>query len=474
MEALTKLRWASRKAADKRAVFAAGGYDIDAQLEEQFRAQEGGRCVTPQQIATEFAGWVDSPAPPCPAALPTLLELEHLCRRQQAAKAPGPDLILNELWRAFPAYAGQWFWQVCTQIALTGHEPFHFKMALICALYKKGPAALPQNYRSIALLNGMAKVWHSHLRTTVGQSVLKGYSPFQLGGRRGIPVGFAVSAYRCAAELSHAAGRSLAILFIDIQAAYYEASRRLVFQGDDLAAPDEGLCREHLAPLALELLRSGALEAIGMPVEERHLLQDWWSARTGDSSPPNISMLPLEDHGQGTASPMLFLEPCSLWPCGIFAASVLLKALLTTRSGRLLALMERSYSWDGPMILLSWLILTRRLLCNRTFPVLPPLPFPPCRPLSFVLTWAPAKQKLSWISVALMRNVFVESCWGEARRWPSLVTSRCVSLRNIDILVLYKHPTIPVVVTRNFAPVGRAVHGPTDAACSPAPSFLGS
>ncbi|CAE7884579.1 RNA-directed DNA polymerase from mobile element jockey [Symbiodinium microadriaticum] len=351
MEALTKLRWASRKAAEKRAVFAAGGYDIDAQLEEQFRAQEGGRCVTPQQIATEFAGWVDSHAPPCPAALPTLLELEHLCRRQQAAKAPGPDLILNELWRAFPAYAGQWFWQVCTQIALTGHEPFHFKMALICALYKKGPAALPQNYRSTALLNGMAKVWHSHLRTTVGQSVLKGYSPFQLGGRRGIPVGFAVSAYRCAAELSHAAGRSLAVLFIDIQAAYYEASRRLVFQGDDLAAPDEGLCREHLAPLALELLRSGALEAIGMPVEERHLLQDCvecshWRLVTSD----HIYMLPLEDHGQGTALPMLFLEPYSLWPCGIFAASVLLKALLTTRSGRLLALMERSYSWDFPRL----------------------------------------------------------------------------------------------------------------------------
>ena len=274
MEALTKLRWASRKAAEKRAVFAAGGYDIDAQLEEQFRAQEGGRCVTPQQIAQEFESWAKQPAPACPAALPSLLQMEHLCRRQQASKAPGPDLILNELWRAFPSYAGQWFWQVCTQIALSGHEPFHFKLALICALYKKGPASLPQNYRSIALLNGMAKVWHSHLRSTVGQSVLKGYSPFQLGGRRGIPVGFAVSAYRCALDLSHADGRSIAVLFIDIQAAYYEASRRLVFTGDELADPDNGLCREHLPSLASELLRTGALEVLGMPAEERHLLRD--------------------------------------------------------------------------------------------------------------------------------------------------------------------------------------------------------
>ena len=274
MEALTKLRWASRKAAEKRAVFAAGGYDIDAQLEEQFRAQEAGRRVNDAQIVQEYRAWVDGPPTMCSSALPTLLQLEHLCRRQKAAKAPGPDLILNELWRGFPAYSGQWFWQVCTLIALTGHEPLHFKLALLCALYKKGPAALPNNYRSIALLNGMAKVWHSHLRSSVGQSVLRGYGPFQLGGRKQIPVSFAVAAYRCAADLSHAAGRSIAVLFVDIQAAYYEASRQLVFTGGDLGEPATGLNGAHLTLLAQELLSSGALEILGVPAEERALLQD--------------------------------------------------------------------------------------------------------------------------------------------------------------------------------------------------------
>ncbi|CAE6921306.1 unnamed protein product [Symbiodinium sp. KB8] len=132
MEALTKLRWASRKAAEKRAAFAAGGYDIDAQLEEQFRSQEGGRLITSSQVEREYREWAGRAAPTCSSALPTLIELEHLCRRQQASKAPGSDLILNELWRSFPAYAGRWFWQVCTQIALAGHEPLHFKLALIC------------------------------------------------------------------------------------------------------------------------------------------------------------------------------------------------------------------------------------------------------------------------------------------------------------------------------------------------------
>ena len=65
-----------------------------------------------------------------------------------------------------------------------------------------------------------------------------------------------------------------AVLFIDIQAAYYEASRRLVFGGDELDPPAEGLCGSHLGPLAHELLRSGALELMGVPIEERSLLQD--------------------------------------------------------------------------------------------------------------------------------------------------------------------------------------------------------
>ena len=261
VEALTKLRWASRKAAERRAVYSAGGYDIDSQLEEQFRAQEGGRLATQLQIQRDYTAWASTPAPPCFTAVPTLLQLEHLCRKQQAAKAPGPDLLLNELWRAHPAYAGQWFWQICTQVALSGHEPLHFKLALICALYKKGPASLPQNYRSIALMNGMAKVWHSHLRATLGQHVLSGYDPLQLGGRKGIPVGFAGAAYRCAIELSHAAGRSVAALFVDVQAAYYEASRSLVFDGDSLDTPQTGLDVTHLGPLACELLNQGALEA---------------------------------------------------------------------------------------------------------------------------------------------------------------------------------------------------------------------
>ncbi|CAE7476814.1 unnamed protein product [Symbiodinium sp. CCMP2592] len=275
MEAIAKLCWASRRAAERRSVHAAGGYCIEDALEEQFRAQEGGRFVSRDQIRIAQASWASCPAPACERAVPTLLQLEAACRRQQGLKAPGPDLVLNELWRHFPARAGHWFWHLCSKAVLTGHEPPQFKLALICALYKKGPAALPENYRSIALMNGMAKVYHGYLRRGIGHSILSQYEGLQLGGKPGIPVSFAVAAFRIRAwSLSAAAQRSCAALFIDIRAAYYEASRDLIFDGGQLAlAPNESRLR-HLCALTDQLARAGALQLLGVPPDEIALLRD--------------------------------------------------------------------------------------------------------------------------------------------------------------------------------------------------------
>ena len=186
--AVAKLRWASKRAVDRRAVHAAGGYNIDAELEKQFRIQEGGLRMTPEHLQGRISAWMLQASIPCPDALPSLLELEQCCLKQKDGKAPGPDLIPNEIYRHFPTYAGRWLWRVCSYIALSGREPCQFKRALQCALYKRGPAHLPSNYRSIALLNGVAKMWHSHVRNTIGARILDRYDAFQLGGRKHIPV----------------------------------------------------------------------------------------------------------------------------------------------------------------------------------------------------------------------------------------------------------------------------------------------
>ena len=274
LEAITHLKWASRRSAERRAVHAAGGYQIDDALEEQFRAQEGAQRVTASQLERIARDQWQQPSVPCPAALPNLLQLEDAARRQASNKAPGPDGLPNELWNRFPVHAGRWLWQLCTGIGLSGKEPFHFKRAIVCALYKKGPASLPANYRSIALLNGIAKIWHSHLRRSIGASVLTQYDPLQLGGRSGVPVGFAVAACRAASDLCCAQGRCEATLYVDTQAAYYEASRALLFNGDPSLAPPSDAHLQHLAALAHLLLEQGALQALGVSHAEIALLKD--------------------------------------------------------------------------------------------------------------------------------------------------------------------------------------------------------
>ena len=62
------------------------------------------------------------------------------------------------------------------------------------------------------------------------------------------------------------------MLFLDIQAAYYEASLNLLFQGDPQrqVPPDS----RHLAALVSSLLQQGALELLGVPPDEIGLLHD--------------------------------------------------------------------------------------------------------------------------------------------------------------------------------------------------------
>ncbi|CAE7571129.1 unnamed protein product [Symbiodinium sp. CCMP2592] len=269
MEATHRLKWASRKAAERRKVFAAGGHDIDADLLLQFQRQEAGSRVTKQGLLAAFRASESRPRAPCPAALPSLLQVEHQCRRQKLHKAPGPDGLRNGLWRTQPVEAAQWLWSLCADIAGQGREPLHFKAAIVCALHKKGPASVPANYRSIALLNGIAKVWHGQVRNSLGQEVLAAYHPLQLGGRRGVHTGFAVSVFRSLTALSDYANRSWFALFLDVQAAYYEADRDLLFGCH--AADDRQL---RATSLASGLLRDGVLRRRGMAEEAVCLLED--------------------------------------------------------------------------------------------------------------------------------------------------------------------------------------------------------
>ena len=85
---------------------------------------------------------------------------------------------------------------------------------------------------------------------------------------------FAVAAFRGAWDLAVLHDRSVAALFVDIQAAYYETSRMLLFQGDPGLEQHADRRLRHLACLSEQLAHQGALAALGTPAEEVDLLLD--------------------------------------------------------------------------------------------------------------------------------------------------------------------------------------------------------
>ncbi|CAE7836118.1 unnamed protein product [Symbiodinium sp. CCMP2592] len=271
LEAVAKLSWASKGAKQKRDVRAASGFDIDEQLQLQFQQQEDGRPVSDAQLSAAFSLWAAAPRGVCLSALPTLLDVEHMCRLQRRGKAPGPDHIRNEVWRTHPDRAGRWLWPMWVHLAWGEAEPLHFKASTVGALHKKGPAHIPANFRSIAMLNGVAKLWHSQLRATLGQEVIAHYFPTQLGGRRGVDTGLALTVFRSAVDLASVHGRSWAALFVDIQAAYYEADRTLLFHGRDLEPALAGL---QLPRHVHGLIQDGVLAGLGVPADQVALLRD--------------------------------------------------------------------------------------------------------------------------------------------------------------------------------------------------------
>ncbi|CAE7776013.1 unnamed protein product [Symbiodinium sp. CCMP2592] len=69
----------------------------------------------------------------------------------------------------------------------------------------------------------------------------------------------------------------MAALFVDIQAAYYEVSRKLIFRGDPLLAVDSAgdpSNTAHLGELVHQLQRAGALVLLGVSAAEQALLYD--------------------------------------------------------------------------------------------------------------------------------------------------------------------------------------------------------
>ena len=157
--------------------------------------------------------------------LPTLAEIERLCFRQKARKASGPNLVPSDICRLGAAAIAPQLHSIVNEALLHGIEPYSYKGALLCAIFKgKGSPTHADGYRGILLANSFAKITHAWARGRLLPTLLHRRTLGQLGG---LPSQQTTTG-RLHAHIAQLKHLSNATLFIDLKAAFHHMMRELV------------------------------------------------------------------------------------------------------------------------------------------------------------------------------------------------------------------------------------------------------
>ena len=235
--------------------------------QDQFAQIEGGRKVSPDELAGLHAeSQVDPSIDFDMAMVPTLWELHAALQKIKPGKAPGPNGLLPEVLRA----GGLPF---CFQLAaITAKSSLHCREALawkggrLIPLFKgKGSPQLPSNHRAIFVSNISTKLYHSALRTRLESIWASKIDSLQQGGRKGFGTDLSHHLVQSFFAWGRRNAKATAMLFVDLQAAFYSVFRGSLFNGEY----DETHLRsalQHFGILPRILLRSLVLPKMTLPL----------------------------------------------------------------------------------------------------------------------------------------------------------------------------------------------------------------
>lgn len=165
--------------------------------------------------------------------IPSLTELEQACRQVKTGKASGMDGVPSELLRYCPNTIAKQFYSLLLKICLQGQEPLAHKGGFLVPIWKgKLGKDTCQAFRSILISSMVGKTLHKALRTKQTELYQRFLHPQQLGGRKGISVILGGHLIRAFLRVFEARRQPTAVLFIDLQEAFYRVVRPLAISGE--------------------------------------------------------------------------------------------------------------------------------------------------------------------------------------------------------------------------------------------------
>ena len=162
------------------------------------------------------------------AEVPTLDEFERSIRQLSWRKAPGFDGLGAEVWQGHVASNRKGLFALFLKTAARQYLPIQFRGGFLVPLFKnRGSTADPANFRGILLQNTGAKIFAKTWRRPLARCLQRTAAPLHLGCRCGIGVSGAHLPLRLHVDSCAKSGQSMAVIFIDLKAAYYSVVKEL-------------------------------------------------------------------------------------------------------------------------------------------------------------------------------------------------------------------------------------------------------
>ena len=246
--------------------------DVNRLWQRFFEEMEDGEEISTTELLNrcEAKHRTDNPPVPKLEEMMTLLDLETALRQNKYNKASYFDGVPSDLGRRFPHLLAKAFIHLAWKQQLLVQEPVTYKGGISVQAFKgRGSPSLAENYRALMVSSILAKAAHRSLRGSTMGSFDAYRIPLQIGGLEGRSVAQGAHCLISYASMCRKAGRSYAILFVDIKQAFYRLFREHIVKSplDDVAVQRlfATLCLppEAFADFVKELEERSALESSG-------------------------------------------------------------------------------------------------------------------------------------------------------------------------------------------------------------------
>eukprot|EP00435_Cladocopium_sp_Y103_P031829 s854_g8.t1 len=199
---------------DQFALIEAGISVSDLQLQQLH--QQGHPCTDKD---------VDACISPC--------EVLEIIRRFKNGKVPGPGSLPVDVIKSGGFEIAQLLTPLLVKASWHIKEPLTWKGGILIPLFKgKGSPNDPQAYRSIFLSDVCAKIHHAKMRRSLAKEWNAENTLIQLGGKRGCSTDVAHHFLHSHLTWAKSANILSAMLFVDLQAAFYSVLRSSLFEGE--------------------------------------------------------------------------------------------------------------------------------------------------------------------------------------------------------------------------------------------------